>query len=125
MAEFGNTRNPILESVEKWIEGKLNKAFLHFLAKLFALFDDFSKWSILQRCCRTMKNHQIWKKMWQKMQTTFLQPIFFLIPGTQKSNFEYPFHHYSTYNNANFLHFCGRSAQLFKYVGQNSLHEKE
>ena len=29
-------------------------------------------------------------------------------------------------NNANFLHFCGRSAQLFKYVGQNySLREKE
>ena len=31
--------------MKKWVEGKLNKAFLYFLSYLF---DDFSKWSVIK-----------------------------------------------------------------------------
>ena len=32
-------------AVEKWVEGKVNTDFLHFLTNyVFGIFDDYSKW---------------------------------------------------------------------------------
>ena len=59
------TRNPIfgcLESTEKWVEGKSNKAFLHFLPNLM-IFQS----GVHQKCCGNLKNHQKLAKNEEKL----------------------------------------------------------
>ena len=83
-------------TMEKWVGGKFNKAFLHFLPN-FAIFDGVSKVE------RTKGAAELWKiiiygknlaKNKEKMCSTCLQPIIWLILGTRKSNFKYSFCHY-------------------------------
>ena len=56
--------------MEKWVEGKLNKAIMYSLfANFLPIFDDFSKWSVYScgaywKHFRTLKNHQIRGKWW-------------------------------------------------------------
>ena len=55
-------------TMEKWLEGKLNKAVLHF----FAIFDDFSKWSAL-KALRHLEKSSTMPKIRQKMRKSLAQ----------------------------------------------------
>ena len=69
------TRNPgfgYYSTMQKWVEGMLNKAFfLHFLPYLF----DFSNWCP-QKVLRNFEIHQIWQKKWRKAFFGFLSTHF-------------------------------------------------
>ena len=75
-------------AIDKWVLGKLNKDFLHFLPNflnIFGIIDDFSNWSAL----KVLKNHQICQKFGQKEKkscSTCFIPVFWLIPGSRKSD---------------------------------------
>ena len=78
-------------TVEKWVEGMLNKAFLYFFCQMFAIFDDFSKWSPPKVLWRFEKSSNM-AKLWQKKKNSFVQlasnPFFgwFRVPENQISS---------------------------------------
>ena len=67
LADFGYPN-----SAMKWVQGKLNKYFLHFWPN-FCQFDDFSKFISAPLACSSLKNHQIWQKFGKSYCTTRLQ----------------------------------------------------
>ena len=59
-----------------WKSGKLNsRAFLHSLPNFFALFDDFSKWSVPKTLWKFEKSSNM-AKLWQKMKKNLIQLAF-------------------------------------------------
>ena len=62
------------------------------------------------------KSSNMMAKIWQKMKInpcpTCLQPIFRLIPGTQKSNLGYPFQHYMTWHKNVIFHVHSRVKRI-------------
>ena len=79
-----STRNPIFrypESSEKWVEGKLNKAILHFLPYFLPYLMIFHG-GALQDFIKYDENLAE-----KKTCSPCLQPIFRMIPGTRKSDF--------------------------------------
>ena len=62
---------PQCMAMEKWVEGKLNKAFLQFLPYLMIL-----KVLLAPTVCSTLKNHQIWqKKFGGKCRKSLFNPL--------------------------------------------------
>ena len=74
---------PVVTTMEKWVEGKMNKTFLHF-CQIFVIFDDFSKWSVLKGHSGTLKNHQIWQKFGKILPSAHFSAN---SVGTQKADF--------------------------------------
>ena len=60
---------------EKWVECKLNKAFLQILPKFFIFLMIFQSYAAAPSGCSTLKNHQIWQKNEEKSCVTGFQPI--------------------------------------------------
>ena len=81
---------------KKWVEGKSNKAFLHFVPKFCHIWWFFKVPQHLQRAplWKIIKYGKKLAKNEEKPCSTCLQPIFRLILGTRKSDFGYPFRQY-------------------------------
>ena len=65
------TRNQYM----KWVECKLNKAFLHFFAKCLCIFDDFSKFHSTFGTLYFEKSSNL-PSNWQKMKKSLVQLAF-------------------------------------------------
>ena len=72
------------ESDEKWVEGKLNKAFLHFLA----IFDDFSKLRSTFSSVFHFEKSSNMAKIWQKIKNCLINPFLHSTAGTRNPGFE-------------------------------------
>ena len=91
------TRKPDFGYPPQWngLKASWTRIFFIFLPKFLAHFDDFSKLSVVHsvywRCCETLKNHQIWKKIGKKEKSHFSADSRYPKIGFRV----YPFHHYS------------------------------
>ena len=89
------TQNPGLGfTVEKLVEGMLNKAFLHYMPNfchIWWLFKVERTKEALQNFNKIIKRDKNLAKTEGKPTSTCLKPILRLIPGTQNSDFGYPF----------------------------------
>ena len=63
------------EAAEKWIEGKLNKTFLHFLPNFLMIFQRFIAAFCILHFEKSSTIAKIWQKMKKSPPSTFLQPI--------------------------------------------------
>ena len=77
--------------MEKWVEGKLNKAFVHFLSIFFHNLMIVQIGWHRRHCDEILKNHHIWQKIGKKWRNAL-----FNLPSTHfsadsNSDFGYPF----------------------------------
>ena len=70
-----------------WRNGfKASRTRLFFIfCQAFVIFDDFSKWSALKVMRNFEKSSKIWQKKKKVSCSTYLKPIFRLIPGTRSA----------------------------------------
>ena len=84
---FFSTRN----QCKKWVERKLNKAFLHFFAKYFDIFDDFSKFCSTVRVLHFKKIIKYWQNMRKNLVQLAFNQFFHFTSKTRNPDFGYYF----------------------------------